>query len=197
MSRMTAGGWFVLGIWLAGLAAPILSLADDPGPAAPLPERVYAAKFNDVWEATLTFLKTRSVPIPIAGAEKDPDKPKETAKGVITTLPHRYFKIASASFPPRQQDFRDTYTLTMTALPKGPPPPNPPVPGVPAPPSDRPVDLTKLQVERKFEKFDKKTKAWVDVDPVKEHAGISVSELFDGIQLQLTPPPPPPPPLDE
>jgi hypothetical protein len=67
------------------------------------------------------------------------------------------------------------------------------VPGVPPLPADKPVDLTKVQVERKFEKFDKKAKAWVDLDPSKENAGVSVQNLFNGIQLQLTPPPPPPP----
>lgn len=192
MSRMIWVGWLVTLGWIGGLLAPVLCSADEAA-AVPGPERVYAAKFDDVWEATLTFLKTRSVPIPIASADKDPEKPKESPKGVITTTPHRYFKIASASFPPRQQDYRDTYSITVSWLPKGPPPPNPPIPGVPPPPPDKPVDLTKVQVERKFEKFDKKAKAWVDLDPLKESAGISVKELFDGIQLQLTPPPPPPP----
>lgn len=183
--------WIVAAIWLTSLALPVVSMAEDP-PAVPLPERVYAAKFDAVWDATQTFLKTRPLPIPVASAEKDPES-KDHPKGVISTLPQRYFKIASATFPPRQQDYRDTYTLTFTALPKGPPPPNPPVPGVPPLPADKPVDLTKLQVERKFEKFDKKTKAWVFLDPATEKAGVGVQEMFDGIQLQLTPPPPPPP----
>ena len=126
-------------------------------------------------------------------AEKNAENPKDHPKGVITTLPQRYFKIASATFPPRQQDYRDTYTLTLIGLPKGPPPATPPVPGVPPLPADKPVDLTKVQVERKFEKFDKKAKAWVDLDPSKENAGVSVQNLFNGIQLQLTPPPPLPP----
>ncbi|MBI3608402.1 MAG: hypothetical protein HY207_10580 [Nitrospirae bacterium] len=183
--------WIVAAIWLAGLALPAVCAAED-APAAPLPERVYAAKFDEVWETTLTFLKTRPLPIPVATAEKDPES-KDHPKGVISTLPQRYFKIASATFPPRQQDYRDTYTLTLSALPKGPPPPNPPVPGVPPLPADKPVDLTKLQVERKFEKYDKKAKAWVSIDPATEKAGVSVQDMFDGIQLQLTPPPPPPP----
>jgi hypothetical protein len=179
----------VAAIWLAGLALPVVSAAED-APAVPLPERVYAAKFDEVWDATLTFLKTRPLPIPVASAEKDAES-KDRPKGVISTIPQRYFKIASATFPPRQQDYRDTYTLTFTALPKG-PPPNPPVPGVPPLPANKPVDLTKLQAERKFEKFDKKTKAWVSLDPATEKAGVGVQEMFDGIQLQLTPPPPPP-----
>jgi hypothetical protein len=117
---------------------------------------------------------------------------KNAPKGVITTLPHRYFKIASATFPPRQQDYRDTYTVTVTGLPKGPPPPNPPVPGVAPLPADKPVDLTKVKVDRKFEMFDKKAKGWVDADPSKERAGVSAADLFQGIQYQLTPPLRPP-----
>ncbi len=186
--------WLMAAIWLTSLALPGVGAAEDAPPTPQLPERVYAAKFDEVWEAALTFLKTRSNPIPVASAEKDPES-KDHPKGVISTMPQRYFKIASASFPPRQQDYRDTYTLTLTGLPKGPPPPNPPVPGVPPLPVDKPVDLTKLQVERKFEKWDKKTKAWVFLDPSteKEKAGVSVQDMFDGIQFQLTPPPPPPP----
>ncbi len=182
--------------WLAIAGAAIgvvcASTAGAQEPPKPTAEHVFAAKFDEVWSAAQTFLKTRSVPIPIASAEKDPEADKNAPKGVITTSPHRYFKIASATFPPRQQDFRDTYTVTVTGLPKGPPPANPPVPGVPPLPADKPVDLTKVTVERKFEMFDKKAKGWVDADPAKEKAGISAADLFQGIQYQLTPPPPPP-----
>jgi hypothetical protein len=195
MVRMTMLVWVLAAIWAGGLAFPAVGAAEDAvAPVAPVPERVYAAKFDEVWDAALTFLKTRPLPIPVASAEKDAEKPRDHPKGVITTLPQRYFKIASATFPPRQQDYRDTYTLTLIGLQKGPPPATPSVPGVPPLPADKPVDLTKVQVERKFEKYDKKAKAWVDLDPSKEDAGVSVQNLFDGIQLQLTPPPPPPPP---
>jgi hypothetical protein len=184
MIRMaTLIGGFVLAIGAGSLAGPATSLAEDAAP--PPPERVYAAKLDEVWDAVQTFLKTRALPIPVFSAEKD--------TGVITTLPQRYFKIASATFPPRQQDYRDTYTLTVTAMPKGPPPPNPPIPGMAPLPKDKPVELTKLQVVRKFEKYDNKTKAWVDMNPSKESPGVSVQDIFDGVQLQLTPPPPPSP----
>jgi hypothetical protein len=191
MVRMTTLVWVLAAIGASGLALPAIGAAEEA--VAPVPERVYAAKFEEVWGAALIFLKTRPLPIPVASAEKDAEKPKDHPKGIITTLPQRYFKIASATFPPRQQDYRDTYTLTFIGLPKGPPPATPPVPGVPPLPADKPVDLTKVQVERKFEKFDKKAKTWVDLDPSKENAGVSVQAMFDGIQLQLTPPPPPPP----
>ena len=175
----------VLVVWALGNVAPGSLSAQEaaaPPPPPAIPDHVYAAKLDDVWEAALTFLKTRPLPIPVANADKE--------KGVIATTPQRYMKIASASFPPREQDYRDTYTLTFTALPKGPPPKTPPVPGVAPLPPDKPVDLTKLQIERKFEKYDKKAKAWVDTDPSKEHAGVSVQDIFQGVQLQLTPPPP-------
>lgn len=186
-------------VWLAalltiGLANPSITAAEEAPP--PSADHVFAAKFTDVWEAALTFLKTRPMPIPVASAEKDAEAGKQSPKGVISTTPLRYFKIAKASFPPRQQDYRDTYTITVTGLPKGPPPPNPPIPGVAPLPADKPVDLTKVQVVRKFEKFDKKSNAWVDSDPKTEDAGVSAEDLFYGIQVQLTPPPPPPP-LDE
>ncbi len=184
---------FLLATFMVGGALPTTARAQDAPPAPPPAEHVFAAKFNDVWDAAQTFLKTRPMPIPIASAEKEGDAGKPPQKGVISTLPLRYFKIVSASFPPRQQDYRDTYTITVVPLPKGPPPPNPPIPGVPPLPADKPVDLTKVQVERKFEKFDKKAKAWVDGDMAKENAGVSATDLFTGIQYQLTPPPPPPP----
>jgi hypothetical protein len=187
------GGIQRLAIIGAAIGVALASPARAQEPPTLAAEHVFAAKFDDVWSAAQTFLKTRSVPIPIASADKDPEADKSAPKGVITTSPHRYFKISSATFPPRQQDFRETYTVTVTGLPKGPPPPNPPVPGVAPLPADKPVDLTKVKVERKFERFDKKAKGWVDGDPVKEKAGISAADLFQGVQYQLTPPPPPPP----
>lgn len=182
--------WGAFAVFAISLGLPCTVGAQNAAPAAA--EHVFAAKFDEVWSAAQTFLKTRPMPIPIGSAEKDPEAAKDAPKGVITTLPHRYFKISSATFPPRQQDYRDTYTVTVTGLPKGPPPPNPPVPGVAPLPPDKPVDLTKVTVERKFERFDKKAKGWVDGDPSKERAGVSVADLFQGIQYQLTPPPPPP-----
>lgn len=181
-----------IGILCASAVHAQAPAAPAQAPVAPLNEHVFAAKFDEVWSAAQTYLKSRSVPIPIASAEKDPEAPKDAPKGTISTTPHRYFKISSATFPPRQQDYRDTYTVTVTGLPKGPPPPNPPVPGVAPLPADKPVDLTKVKVERKFELFDKKAKGWVEGDPAKEKAGISAGDLFQGIQYQLTPPPPPP-----
>ncbi|MFZ5877194.1 MAG: hypothetical protein ACOYXU_12420 [Nitrospirota bacterium] len=178
---------------LAGGALPADARAQDAPPPPPPAEHVFAAKFDEVWDMTQTYLKTRPNPIPIASAEKEGDSGKPPKKGVISSSPHRYFKIVSAAFPPRQQDFRDTYTITVTPLPKGPPPPNPPIPGVPPLPADKPVDLTKVQVERKFEKFDKKAKAWVDADQKVEKAGVSADDIFLGVQYLLTPPPPPPP----
>lgn len=182
--------WGAFAVFAISLGLPCAAGAQNASPAAA--EQVFAAKFDEVWSAAQTFLKTRPMPIPIGSAEKDPEAAKDAPKGVITTLPHRYFKISSATFPPRQQDYRDTYTVTVTGLPKGPPPPNPPVPGVAPLPPDKPVDLTKVRVERKFERFDKKAKGWVDGDPSKERAGVSATDLFQGIQYQLTPPPPPP-----
>lgn len=190
--RWLGVGGLALGLLYASVAhAQPPSPAPAQAPPAPSPnEHVFAAKFDEVWSAAQTFLKMRSVPI--TSAEKDAEAPKDAPKGVISTTPNRYFKISSASFPPRQQDYRDTYTVTVTGLPKGPPPPNPPVPGVAPLPADKPVDLTKVKVERKFEKYDNKAKNWVDGDPVKEKAGVSVGDLFQGIQYQLTPPPPAP-----
>jgi hypothetical protein len=182
--------WLAFAVLAIGPIFPPAAGAQAPPSASA--EHVFAAKFDEVWSAAQTFLKTRPMPIPIGSAEKDPEADKNAPKGVIATLPHRYFKISSATFPPRQQDYRDTYTVTVTGLPKGPPPPNPPVPGVAPLPPDKPVDLTKVKVERKFEMFDKKAKGWVDADPAKEHAGVSAAELFQGIQYQLTPPPLPP-----
>lgn len=196
MNRMLGVMQVVIVAALAvGAPLPSIAIAQEAAavPAAPGPEEhVFAAKFDEVWEAALHFLKSRPMPIPVASAEKEVEKTPQ--KGVITTQPLRYFKIASAAFPPREQQYRDTYTVTITALPKGPPPANPPVPGVPPLPPDKPVDLTKVQVERKFEKFNKKTNGWVDGDPSKDKAGVSAADLFTGIQYQLTPPPPPPPP---
>jgi len=189
MIRLTP--WLALALFAIGLSLSSAARAQTASSASA--EHVFAAKFDEVWSAAQTFLKTRPMPIPIASAEKDAEAPKDAPKGVISTTPQRYFKIASASFPPRQQDYRDTYTVTVTALPKGPPPPNPPVPGVAPLPPDKPVDLTKVKVERKFEMYDKKTRAWMEGDPAKEHAGVSATDLFQGIQYQLTPPPPPPP----
>ncbi len=194
--RVSLAQWLAFGGVALGVLCACAVRAQPPAaapaqvpPAAPLTEHVFAAKFDEVWSAAQTFLKMRSVPI--TSAEKDPEAPKDAPKGIISTTPNRYFKISSAAFPPQQQDYRDTYTVTVTALPKGPPPPNPPVPGVAPLPADKPVDLTKVKVERKFEKFDKKAKGWVDGDPLKEKAGVSVADLFQGIQYQLTPPPPP------
>lgn len=184
---------FLWGVVTMGSVLPSAAWAQEAPPAPSPAEHVFAAKFDEVWDATQTFLKTRPMPIPIGSAEKEGDAGKPPHKGVISTQPLRYFKIMSATFPPRQQDYRDTYTITVTPLPKGPPPPNPPIPGVPPLPADKPVDLTKVQVERKFEKFDKKAKLWVDGDVAKDHAGVSASDLFTGIQYLLTPPPPPPP----
>jgi hypothetical protein len=100
MVRMTMLVWMLAAIWAGGLAFPAAGAAEEAAaPVAPVPERVYAAKFDEVWDAALTFLKTRMVPIPVASAEKDAEKPKDHPKGVITTLPLRHFKIASATFP--------------------------------------------------------------------------------------------------
>jgi hypothetical protein len=187
---------FLLGLFGAGMLLPSAASSQEaaaPAPPAGPAEHVFAAKFTEVWEATQTYLKTRPMPIPIDKAEKEGDAGKAPQKGVITTQPLRYFKIMSATFPPRQQDYRDTYTITVTPLPKGSPPPNPPIPGVPPLPADKPVDLTKVQVERKFEKFDKKAKAWADSDQAKDRAGVSAADIFLGVQYLLTPPPPPPP----
>jgi hypothetical protein len=184
---------FLWATFMVAGALPATARAQDAPPPPPPAEHVFAAKFDEVWDSAQTFLKTRPMPIPIASAEKEGDAGKPPHKGVISTTPLRYFKIMSATYPPRQQDFRDTYTITVIPLPKGPPPPNPPIPGVPPLPADKPVDLTKVQVERKFEKYDKKVKQWVDGDLTKENAGVSANDLFTGIQYQLTPPPPPPP----
>src|SRR3990172_8616875 len=126
MVRMTMLVWVLAVIWAGGLASPAVGAAEDAAtPVAPVPERIYAAKFDEVWDAALTFLKTRPLPIPVASAEKDAEKPRDHPKGVITTLPQRDFKTAAATFPPRQQDYRDTYTLTLIGLQKGQPPATP------------------------------------------------------------------------
>jgi uncharacterized lipoprotein len=93
--------------------------------------------------------------LPIASSDK--------SAGTITTTPKRYFKILSAKFPPVEQDYRDTYTLKVTQV----------------------ESSTKVQIQRKFEVYDNQSKNWVEGDPHKEKAGISVESLLETLKQRL------------
>jgi hypothetical protein len=93
---------------------------------------------------------------PVSGSDK--------STGTISTATKRYFKILSAKFPPVEHDYRDTYTVKV----------------IPAESS------TKVQIQRKFELYDNQSKNWVEGDPLKEKAGISVETLFETLKHRLT-----------
>ncbi len=94
--------------------------------------------------------------IPVATSDKD--------GGKITTKTKRYFRIYSASFPPVQKDYRDTYTLLLK---KG------------------ENNSTLLEIDRKFEVHDKNKNQWVKGDPLKEKEGLSEERIFKEIDLLL------------
>jgi hypothetical protein len=126
----------------------------SPAPAAPaVPEETFEAKFDLVYEKLLSILKEHD--LPISSADKE--------KGTISTGTKRYFKIFSATFPPVQSDYRDTYKINV----------------VPA------SSATKVQIERKFEIYDSSAKNWVDGNPQKENAGLSVENIFEELRGSL------------
>lgn len=102
----------------------------------------------------------RSHGLPVASADK--------TSGTIKTKTKRYFKIFSARFPPVEKDYRDTYTINIA-------------------PTDK---STRVKIERKFELFDTNVGNWVEGDPQKEEAGVSVETLFNGLSQRFKSPQP-------
>ena len=88
----------------------------------------------------------------------------DKSTGTISTTTKRYFKILSAKFPPVEHDYRDTYTIKVIPV----------------------ESSTKVQIQRKFELYDNQSKNWVEGDPYKEKAGISVEMLFETLKQHLT-----------
>jgi uncharacterized lipoprotein len=92
---------------------------------------------------------------PVANSDK--------SAGTLNTITRRYFKILSAKFPPVEHDYRDSYAIKV-------------IPG---------ESSTKVQIQRKFETYDNNTKNWIEADPAKEKAGLSVEGIFEALRLRL------------
>ncbi|MEW6324016.1 MAG: hypothetical protein AB1515_01370 [Nitrospirota bacterium] len=153
-----------------GLAAGLLSAwmmlsgglvaAQDAKPAAdppPVPAQTFSAGYEVVWDKLLATFK--SFELAVASSDKD--------NGKMATVPHRYFKISSAKFPPVQEDYRDTYDVQV----------------------EKKADKsTQVQIKRKFEFYDR-TKLpngdWVQRDPAPEKTGISPNDIFAALALEI------------
>jgi len=162
--RSSIAWHLLLGVALLGLliSRSRADAADNPPPSPPSPEvqktEVFSATYDMTWDKLLSTLK--SFDLSVATADKD--------GGKISTVPHRYFKISSAKFPPVQDDYRDTYDVHV----------------------EKRADSksTQVQITRKFEIYDRNEPpagGWVVQPNVKEKTGTSVSEIFSALALEL------------
>jgi hypothetical protein len=158
-------GWFSFWGWLFILALylPIApsGAAESPPPPAPsapaVPTQSFPASFELVWEKLLVTLTS----LELAPATTD----KENGK--LTTVPRRYFKIASAKFPPIQDDYRDTYDVLV---------------------EKQPDKTVKVQIKRKFEFYDRTQPpmgGWAQANPTGQKIGINEDEIFSALSLEL------------
>lgn len=157
----------LLGLALAGLVVPLYgplsgplsAAAAEAAPAAPEAQKteLYSASYDVTWDKLLSTLK--SFDLGVAKADKD--------GGIVSTVPHRYFKISSAKFPPVQEDYRDTYEVLVTK---------------------RPENKIQVQITRKFEMYDRTEPpmgGWVVQSAVKEKIGTTVSEILSALALEI------------
>jgi len=118
---------------------------------------LYPASYDVTWEKLLATLK--SFDLGVASAEKD--------GGKISTVPHRYFKISSAKFPPVQDDYRDTYDIHV----------------------EKKADKsTQVQITRKFEMYDRTEPpngGWVVKSDVMEKTGTTITEILSALALEI------------
>jgi len=149
----------VLGLLLSGGTA---LAADTPAAKPPSPEvqksEVFSANYDVTWDKLLSTLK--SFDLGVAQSDKE--------KGTIATVPHRYFKIISAKFPPVQDDYRDTYEIRVEKQANN--------------------KSTQVQVTRKFEMYDRTVPpagGWVDQQNVPANTGTSISDIFSALALEL------------
>lgn len=191
--------FFLFAAHAAAQAPPAPPAPPDPpaqqAPRAPsLPERVYDAEYDFVFDAVVDVLKEKNL--------ADHPHGKLSAKketGKITTQTFRYFKIFSASFPVKEIDYRDSYTIQLVRISSSQSetkPDTPSNPGVtptapaaaPPPPPEKVPTGVKVTIQRKFEIFDpekKPTQDWVAGDPAAEGVGITEEDLFAALEARL------------
>jgi hypothetical protein len=152
-------GLALLGLFLSGGRT---YAAEAPPPQNPSPElqktEVFSASYDLTWDKLTHTLE--SFDLGVAKSDKE--------KGTIVTVPHRYFKISSAKFPPVQDDFRDTYDFQIEKL--------------------KDNKSTQVEVKRKFEMYDRNMPpagGWAVQTEVKEKTGTSVSEIFSALALEI------------
>jgi hypothetical protein len=163
-SYSTACWRLLLGLAMLGLLLspnPALA-ADAPAAKPPSPEvqksEVFTASFDATWDKLLSTLK--SFDLGVAQSDKE--------KGTIATVPHRYFKISSAKFPPVQDDYRDTYDIRVEKQANN--------------------KSTQVQITRKFEIYDRTVPpagGWVVQKDVTTNTGTSISDIFSALALEL------------
>lgn len=145
--------------WMAA-AGPMLpgASAEEASPPPSPPSQTFNAGYDLVWDKLLDTLKS----LEIEAATKDKDG------GVIKTVPHRYFKISSAKFPPVQDDYRDTYEIKLEKQ------------------ADK--KTTVVTIKRKFEFYDRAQPpmgGWAERQPMAEKIGVSVEDIFATLSLEL------------
>ncbi len=154
----------LLGLALVGLVlpsyvyGPLTGAGAEEAPATEAQKtELYAASYDVTWDKLLATLK--SFDLLVAAADKD--------GGKASTVPHRYFKISSAKFPPVQEDYRDTYEVQVTK---------------------RPENKIQVQITRKFEMYDRTRPPngeWMVQQTIKEKTGTSVSEILSALALEI------------
>ena len=140
--------------------------AAPPPPGPPAVEKSYPEDFELIWNKLPDVLKERNLFEHIHG-----NAVLDKEKGTITTPTLRYFKIISAKAPVVEEDFRDTYIITVIKAPAG-------------------SKGTTVKVHRKFEMYDPNAKpvpTWVETDPtkLKEKVGTSGDDLLNALQVHL------------
>lgn len=87
--------------------------APAPPPAPVFPERSYNIPFDTLWDKIIEMLKEKGLYNHPHGKAKE-----EKEDGKITTPTFRYFKIAQASKPVIELDYRDQYIISVIRPPE-------------------------------------------------------------------------------